>query len=203
MFRKVYLSITSVLKFKTEEESTETWRIEGLVEQIKELRTGTEEKPPNLMKASKRCTSLARIKKRMKQIMASNAKLRTLLDLFSSTPAKLAQVAAFFETLHEMYADVGLAKTLLEDADNRSELISAIAIQCREVQLDERGVLSQEIMDRLKKLEEAAAEEGWDDWEEVEEIRTLILERCQELTEQWLEQHDIDLEALTEELTAA
>eukprot|EP00931_Biecheleriopsis_adriatica_P027176 TRINITY_DN16379_c0_g1_i10.p1 TRINITY_DN16379_c0_g1~~TRINITY_DN16379_c0_g1_i10.p1 ORF type:complete len:213 (+),score=53.21 TRINITY_DN16379_c0_g1_i10:29-640(+) len=203
MFRKVYLSITSVLKFKTEEESTETWRIEGLVEQIKELRTGTEEKPPNLMKASKRCTSLARMKARMKQAMVSSKKLTTLLDLFSSTPAKLAQIAAFFETLCEMYADVGPAETLLADANNRSQLISAIVIQCREIEMDERGVLSEELLDRLSDLESAAAEKGWKDWEEVEEIRIIILETCQELTAQWLQRHDIDLEALTAELVAA
>eukprot|EP00931_Biecheleriopsis_adriatica_P053381 TRINITY_DN3122_c0_g1_i17.p1 TRINITY_DN3122_c0_g1~~TRINITY_DN3122_c0_g1_i17.p1 ORF type:complete len:977 (+),score=235.40 TRINITY_DN3122_c0_g1_i17:28-2931(+) len=203
IFKKVYLSITSVLKFKTEVESTETWRTEGLVEQIQELRTGTDEKPPNFMKASKRCTSLARMKARMKQLMAFGKKPHTLLDLFSSPAAKLAQVAAFFETLHEMQADVGLAATLLADADNRSVLISSIVSQCREIEIAERGILSEDLRKSLTALESAVAEEEWKDWEEVEEIRMLILKTCQELTAQWLEDHEIDLEALAAELMAA
>jgi len=203
MFRKVYLSITSVLKFKTEVESSETRRVEGLVDQIKELLSGTDEKPANFMKASKRCTSLARMKARMKQLMASGKKPHTLLDLFSSPAAKLAQVAAFFETLHEMQTDVGLAATLLADKDNRSELISSIASQCREIEMAERGILSEDLRKSLTALESAVAEEEWKDWEEVEEIRMLILETCQELTAQWLQEHDIDLEDLTAELMAA
>eukprot|EP00931_Biecheleriopsis_adriatica_P053387 TRINITY_DN3122_c0_g1_i7.p1 TRINITY_DN3122_c0_g1~~TRINITY_DN3122_c0_g1_i7.p1 ORF type:complete len:966 (+),score=220.10 TRINITY_DN3122_c0_g1_i7:364-2898(+) len=203
MFTKVYLSITSVLKFKTEMESSETWRMEGLVKQIKELCTGTDEKPKNFMKASKRCTSLARMKARMKQLMAFGKKPHTLLDLFSSPAAKLAQVAAFFETLHEMQADVGLAATLLADADNRSVLISSIVSQCREIEIAERGILSEDLRKSLTALESAVAEEEWKDWEEVEEIRMLILKTCQELTAQWLEDHEIDLEALAAELMAA